>query len=226
MGFPHIGTVDTRHHHPGTSEIQASLGAGLGAWGIPGAVGTGAAISADTYATPQLSVASSGQLLYGLTEEDELTFGGRLGLRYRPSPKLSLGAGAFGGYSITPGWRSTPASDPVIVDPAWNYGADLEIATSRTRPKGRFASHAWRLSIGRSTRKEVTATLLGDWSRSIPTPNSKLRFSYGINYGFLLISDAVGLVTRLKTPSGEAQKESGPAYFVGAHLGFLWGLEP
>lgn len=218
MGFPHVGTVDTRHHAPGTLSAQASAGGGVGALGPPGAFAAGAALSLDTHVAPQVSVATSAHLLLGYAYEDELTGSARVGLRYRPTQKLSLGFGGFGGYSATPSLGDTHA---------WNYGGDLELATSYPRSKDHFVSHAWRISLGRSTRNEMTGTLLGDWSRSIPIKNKELRFSFGVNYGFTYIKDIVGVIRRPDPnsifDSNKQKKETGPAFILGAHAGVLWG---
>lgn len=214
MGFPHIGTVDTRHHAPGTVQVQGSVGGGMGGIVLPGAVGAGAAVSVDTHVTPKLSVPASAHLLFGLAEKDELTGSARVGLRYRPKQKLSLGLGGFGGYSTTPSLGDSHA---------WNFGGDLEIATSSFK-KRHFVSHAWRLSLGRSTRKEWTAAVLGDWSRSIPTRAKGLRFSFGVNYGIAVYQDIVGTAYRLKEVGSDSlSTESGAGFILGAHMGLLWG---
>lgn len=218
MGFPHVGTVDTRHHAPGSVSAQASAGGGIGGLVVPGAIAAGAGLSVDTHVTPKLSVATSANLLFGYVYVDELTGGARVGLRYRPTQKLSLGLGGFGGYSATPSLGDTHA---------WNYGGDLEIATSYPRSNDHFVSHAWRVSLGRSTRNEITGVVLGDWSRSIPTRNKRLRFSFGVNYGFTYFKNIVGPIRRPNPNSifdtGEQQKETGPSFILGAHAGFLWG---
>lgn len=213
MGFPHVGTVDTRHNAPGT--IKAQLSAGAGSVGViyPVGLAVAAAVNTDNYVKPNLSIAASGQFLAGVLYVDQVLASARVGLRYRPTQRLSLGMGAFGGGSGT--WASKGRS--------LNLGGDLEIATSRVRPNDHFASHAWRLSVGHSpTDRELTGTLLGDWSRSRPTRNKNIRFSYGLNYG-------INLSTELQAPRkagaepNDVDRGLDFTYFFGVHVGMQWG---
>lgn len=212
MGFPHIGTVDTRHQAPGT--VNAQLSGGIGAIGViyPFAPAAGASIAADSYLTPRLSLTTSGHVLAAAIP-GEVSGSARMGLRLRPNQKLSLGLGAMGGVSRM--WERNRAN--------FNYGGDLEVATSRTRPKDRFASHAWRLSVVHSTHEYLTGTFLGDWSRSRPTKKNKdVRFSYGLNYGLNLGTSTSRPETSDDSP-GPSRTGSDFGYFFGVHLGMQWG---
>lgn len=208
MGFPHVGTVDTRHNDPGTIKAQLSFGAGTMGIVAPNTLGLGTALSLDSYVSPRLSIATSGHLLSGTIRIPAVFGSARAGLRFRPNQRLSLGFGAFGGASRT--WTGHEHS--------LFYGGDLELATSRVRPKERFASHAWRLSLGHSpTEKQFSRTLLGDWSRSRPTRNKNLRFSYGLNYGISLHSSTDQMEEDF------SDRSVGFTFFGGFHVGMQWG---
>lgn len=212
MGFPHVGTVDTRHNAPGTIKAELSAGAGTAGVIYPGMIAAGAAAKVDSYLTPRLSLATSAQMLATLSLSSELAGNARVGLRLRPNQKLSLGMGVFG----------TASNRGSSSEGTWGCGGDFEVATSRVKPEERFVSHAWRLSLGHSTDEYLTGTLLGDWSRSRPTKNKDIRFSYGLNYG-------INLGTSTENDMGDEQAWSvdSPtldfAYFVGVHIGMQWG---
>lgn len=210
--LPHIGTVDTRHHAPGTVNAQASVGVGLVGILYPRAPTIGASIGADTHLKPNLSLALSG---HAITEPvfSKLFMGsGRIGLRLRPTQKLSLGLGAFAGYSN-------------VYDASFGTfgaGADIEVATSYLKPKERFVSYAWRLSLSHSTRSKISGTLVGDWSRSKPTRNKNIRLSYGVNYGVNLYSTGEESIPST-LPSATPVANFDFWYFVGGHIGLQWG---
>lgn len=218
--FPHIGTVDTRPHAPGTIHAQVSAGAGVGLF-IPNA---GASIAADTFLSPRLSLATSAHVLGSIDEH--IMPGARLGFRVRANPRLSLGAGA----TINTGALLIQSPKP---SQRFAAGFDVELATSRPRPKGRFASHAWRFAYAGIPGVETTPSIVGDWSRSRPTSNPRLRLSYGINYGVTMRTthESQGAPenppeeTPVSSPSiGYATGPvEGPVPFLGFHLGLQFG---
>lgn len=217
MGFPHIGTVDTRHHAPGTVNAQATAGAGIGVFPYPvsGAVGLG--VAGDRYFTSRFSVVGSGHFLAAFPAVDEFTGSARLGLRLRPTQKLSLGLGAYGALST-----SALLGGDSSANQAAHAGGDFEIATSSVKPDDRFVSHAWRLSVGRSNRSDVTGMLLGDWSRSRPTRNKNLRLSYGVNYGMYMSMSRTEGQNGQRGP-GRPLEVDAVGFFFGGHVGVQWG---
>lgn len=218
LGFPHIGTVDTRPQKPGTYHAQFSLGGGAAGLIVPSIAG-GANLAADIYVTEKLSLNPSGHALISIGPDGEFLPGARLGVRYRPNPKLSLGGGA----SIDTGMLFE-GNDP----PSPAYGVDLEVATSNIKSKNRFDSHAWRLHMGLDPVKRISISVLGDWSRSIPTNKDNVRFSYGVNYGASFSTDETSLVTLPPAepngpPNPQPDTGTGMSLIIGGHLGIQFG---
>lgn len=218
--FPHIGTVDTRLHPAGTVHAQASAGAGV-SWIFPN---VGASVAADTFLTRRLSLITSAHVLGSI--EENIMPGGRLGFRFRLHRRFSLGAGA----SVNTGLALLNERE---LKRRFATGFDFELATSRPLSDKRFASHAWRIELSEVPDLEKSASFVGDWSRSRPTSNPRLRFSYGINYGVTVWS--VG--SRPAPPArdnrdldrGQPQVAhttgplEGPIPFLGFHLGLQFG---
>lgn len=218
--FPHIGTVDTRLHPAGTVHAQASAGGGV-ALVMPD---LGGSVAADTFLSPRLSLATSAHILG--SPEELIMPGARLGLRFRVSPRFSLGAGA----SVTTGLEILDSENP---RQRLATGFDLELATSRVLSRGRFESHAWRLAYAQVPGVEKSPSFVGDWSRSRPTSNPRLRFSYGINYGVTVWTPDESQGAAAKSPAEvlDASRQvgyasgpvQGPLPFLGFHLGMQFG---
>lgn len=217
--FPHIGTVDTRLHPAGTVHAQASAGAGV-SWFVPN---FGATVAADTFLTRRLSLTTSAHVLSSI--EEQVMPGGRLGLRFRLHRRFSLGAGASANTGLA-------LLKDRNLKRRFATGIDLELATSRPLSGKRFASHAWRFELSSVPGLEESASFVGDWSRSRPTSNPRLRFSYGINYGVTVWSvgsrpapprDSEEMAPGSQLVAHTTGPQEGPIPFLGFHLGLQFG---
>lgn len=184
----------------------------------------GGSVAADTFLSPRLSLTTSVHILGSLDEV--IMPGARLGLRFRLGPRFSLGAGA----SATTGLGILESENP---RQRLATGFDLELATSRVLSRGRFVSHAWRFAYAQVPGVEKSPSFVGDWSRSRPTSNPRLRFSYGINYGVTVWTccDSQGAPAKNPGEVPDASRQvgyasgplEGPIPFLGFHLGMQFG---
>lgn len=222
VGVPHIGSIDTRHHPAGTTKFEVSGGVGAA---LPNqGPSWGAMLGLDTYATPKTSIAiQAHSLVVPVHTGTSITPGLRLGMRYRPTTRLSLGFGgiAEADYALTIGMKRAH----------YRVGGDVELATSSKLGRRHLSSHAWRFGTDLIFNHSINYRALGDWTLAVATGNPNLRFSYGLSYGFVHYNRSIGP----KSSPNEVQGEDVPliqlvippkhSVLVGLQLGLLWGRQ-
>jgi hypothetical protein len=199
LGFPAMGPVDTSERQAGAVQVQGSIGGGY----VPGSIPMGgAAVAADVWLGPRMSLVGEGDFLI---QPSYLLTGGRVGVRYRLPKGPALGAGF--------GFRKEGLAGKNSDHPAWI--GDLELARS-DRGHWTRRSRALRLSHGRQQRESNTS-LMGGWYW-IWAMSPKADFSLGALAGASLWLDRSPSSASEDMDSSSKVDKAGIAYF-GVQIG-------